>query len=124
MDVVLSKWVELLPLTSRCESLQQQQGELHKLLSSAREALSLVLLQVNASKEQVDELKKKTSNLDGLKQNLIHVEKATEKLTQIETQLNILKEQLAKKNLALSTFEPKEKIENKLAEARAGLKAV
>ncbi len=123
MDAALSKWVELLPFASTHQSLQLQQAELQKSLSSAREELALVSVQVNSSKGKVDDLKRKTSHLDVLKQNLLQAEKATEKLTQIEIQLNILKEQLAKKNLALSTFESKEKIENKLAETRAGLKA-
>ncbi len=122
-DAVLSKWVELLPLESTLNSLKERSGQLEKLNLQTQGELAIVSNQAKQSKQTVDALKTKTSHLDGMKQNLLQAEKAAEKLVQVNHELLLLSEQLSKKNLALSTFAPKQEIENKLSEARSALKA-
>ncbi|MFH1247341.1 MAG: SMC family ATPase, partial [Candidatus Micrarchaeota archaeon] len=123
LSTSLSKWVELLPAVSKLKNLNERKSDLQKTLSQTSEEFVGVSQLVKTSEEKVRVLKTKTQHLDGLKQNLIQAEKASEKLVSVESELKLLNEQLAKKNLALSTFEAKDKLETKLNDARSALKA-
>ncbi len=123
LESSLSTWVELLPLSVTLEDLKQRETMLSQALASLREELAAVSVMSSASREKVDALKRETTRLNSLREKLIQAEKSSEKLEQINREMRLLKDAIAKKNVALSTFDEKKNLELKLSDARAALKA-
>lgn len=123
LDSGFSMWASLIPSSQKYGELRQRESAISAGLTPMRSELANAVSLVKATGEKVAVLKNKAAKLEASRQSLVHVENSLEKLAQLQRELLLLKEELGKKNLAVSTFDEKGKIEEKLNEARSALKA-
>ncbi len=122
-DSMRAKWVESLPIEAKITELQTKSNAVQTELTNAQQELEAVRTLSTVSKERVDALRVKADKLESTKQNLAQSEKSLEKLEGVRKEIAIFGNEIAKKQLALSSFEEKQKLELKLEETRSALKA-
>jgi len=119
----LTSWMDLLPLKSRATELMERQIDLNKKLELSREELLVNSALLKKSEHVTSVLQEKVKLLEKFRVQIADADKKLEQLKMLEEESVELREALEKKQRALGALEPKVIIEEKLANARDGLKA-